>query len=99
MQWFDDPGLAIHVTTDEAFGVVLSGNPTTGYTWHAQVDTNFLELLSQEFEPGAAAIGAGGRELFCFRAQQTGNTAIAFESRRPWASKPGKQRSFQVVIR
>jgi inhibitor of cysteine peptidase len=98
MQWFDDPEVTIHVTAEEPFIIVLSGNPTTGYTWHTHVDTDYLELLSQEFKPGTVAIGAGGQELFCFRAQQRGHTAIAFEYRRPWTSEPGEQRSFQVVI-
>jgi inhibitor of cysteine peptidase len=98
VQWFEDSELTITVAPDETFGVVLSGNPTTGYAWHARVDTDYLELLAQEFEPEGAAMGAGGRELFRFRAHQRGETAIAFEYRRPWASEVRAQQSFQVII-
>jgi predicted secreted protein len=98
MQSFDDPTWAIRVAVDETFAVELAGNPTTGYTWQADIDPKHLELIEQEFEPSAAGIGAGGREVFRFHAQRAGTTEIRFVYRRPWGGPAQDQRRFRVVI-
>lgn len=98
MRRFDDPGDAIYVETEEAFVVALTGNPTTGYAWHVQIDPDYLELLRQEFEPAIVAIGAGGRELFHFRAQRAGKTWISFEYRRPWGGESRAYQQIQVLV-
>ena len=98
MRRFDDPDYAIHVEAEEAFIVALTGNPTTGYTWHLQIDPNYLELLQRQFEPATGAIGAGGRELFYFHAQHAGKTWISFEYRRPWSGEARAHQQIQVLI-
>ena len=98
MKRFDDPVGPIHVAEEEAFAITLRGNPTTGYTWHAQVDARHLDLIAQEFEPTREAVGAGGREVFHFRARSVTETEIAFEYRRPWSTEARDTKRFQVVI-
>jgi len=98
MKQFDDPVDPIHVAVEEAFAITLTGNPTTGYTWHAQVDARYLDLTAQEFEPASEAVGAGGQEVFHFRARRATETEIAFEYRRPWGTEAHDTKRFQVVI-
>jgi predicted secreted protein len=95
---FDDPTQAIHVTVDETFIIALAGNPTTGYTWQLAADPRYLDLLSEEFEPGGAAIGAGGKEAFRFHARVAGKTEIACEYRRPWGGEAVTRRRIGVII-
>ncbi len=98
MQSVDDPTWAIRVAVDGTFAVELKGNPTTGYTWQADIDPQYLELIDQEFEPRAEGVGAGGWEVFRFRALQVGATQLTFVYRRPWGGPPQDQRHFRVVI-
>lgn len=88
VQRFDEPVSPIRVTENEQFAVALAGNPTTGYVWQAAVDADYVELLSQAFEREGDAVGAGGREVFYFRAHRAGETEITFESRRAWGGSP-----------
>lgn len=98
MRRFDDPARTIRVVVDEIFAVALAGNPTTGYAWQASVDARCLDLLSQEFEPGGEAIGAGGLEVFRFRARGVCRTEIEFEYRRPWGGAARDAARFRVVV-
>jgi inhibitor of cysteine peptidase len=95
---FDDPAQAIQVAAGETFAVRLAGNPTTGYTWQANVDSSYLELVYQEFEPGGEGVGAGGHEVFRFRARETGETEIVFEYRRPWGGAARDVARFQAIV-
>jgi inhibitor of cysteine peptidase len=95
---FADPGDTICVEAGESFAIELAGNPTTGYMWQPDVDSQHLELLGQEFEPGGGGIGAGGKEIFRFRALAAGDTEIAFSYQRPWDKESHDTSSFQVAI-
>jgi len=98
MQRFDDPTQASYVAVGELFAISLAGNPTTGYTWQADADARYLELVDQSFEPGGAGAGAGGHEVFRFCAVKAGKAEIAFEYRRPWGGEARDTKRFQVVI-
>jgi inhibitor of cysteine peptidase len=98
MRRYDEPTETIQVAAHEQFAISLAANPTTGYGWQASVDRDYVELHSQEFEPGAQAPGAAGRELFQFRARQAGKTAIDFEYRRPWGGPARETRRCPVLI-
>jgi len=98
MHTFDDPVQDIGVGLGETFALALPGNPTTGYTWQADVDVAYLQLVAQEFAPQGPAVGAGGREVFRFRALQAGETELAFEYRRPWGGEARDSRRFRVLI-
>jgi inhibitor of cysteine peptidase len=98
MRRFDVPGQTIHVSAGERFAVVLEGNPSTGYTWEVSADERYLELLAQAFEPHGQGVGAGGREVFSFRALSTGQATITCEYRRPWDREARDVASFEVQI-
>jgi predicted secreted protein len=67
--------------------VTLSGNPTTGYSWHYKLsDGSILTLASSDYaaqsRPGLA--GAGGTYVWNFKAVKAGNTSITFKYYRDW---------------
>ncbi len=98
MKTHADPGTTIQVTAGEEFALELAGNPTTGYMWQITADSRHLELLGQKFEAGGEGVGAGGREVFHFRALADGETELACEYRRPWDKESRATRRFRVVI-
>jgi predicted secreted protein len=55
-------------------------------------------LLAQEFEPHGKGVGAGGQEIFVFRARSPGQATIACEYRRPWDRRAREVVSFEVQI-
>jgi inhibitor of cysteine peptidase len=95
---YADPEAAIQVAVGEQFAVELTGNPSTGYTWQVRVDGQLLELLGQEFEPSGEGVGAGGVEVFRFRAVAAGETEIACAYRRPWDTESRDTRRFRVAV-
>lgn len=98
MHRFDIPGQTIHVSVGERFAVALEGNPSTGYTWQVSTDEDYMELLAQDFEPHGQGIGAGGQEVFHFRALSPGESTITCEYRRPWDQAACDTASFEVQI-
>ena len=98
MQRYSDQDQVIRAVVEEAFAIELAGNPTTGYTWQAEVDASDLELIGQEFRPGSEGAGAAGYEIFRFLALSVGETEIAFAYQRPWAGEVRETRRFLVVI-
>ena len=98
MQRFDDPAGPIQVQARKTFSISLEGNPTTGYTWQANVESHYLAVVGQTFELNSEAVGAGGHEVFQFRARTKGTTEISFQCRRPWGGEPRDTRNLQVVI-
>ena len=95
---YSDPGTTIQVATGDRFAVELRGNPSTGYMWQADVDSQYLALLGQQFEPGGVGVGAAGNEVFQFHALAIGTTEIDCAYRRPWEKEVQEKRRFRVSI-
>ena len=75
--------------------VVLDSNPTTGYKWKMQTldGTNVQEMSAvyqpNKVEPGR--VGAGGQQIFQFKAVSAGSAKIIFNYGRPWQKEPISQ--------
>ena len=91
-------GQTVALKVGQKLTISLEGNPTTGYSWQVRAGSEHLDLLSQEYEPGGTAAGAGGVEVFRFRALAPGETEIAFDYRRPWEREVHTSRRFRVAI-
>ncbi len=96
--------MAIEVEVGQEFAITLKSNPTTGYRWRfaEPLDREILELVGSEFEgPGAGFVGAGGEEVWTFRAMRQGKTVVSLEYVRPWekGTPPAEIRTFTVLIR
>lgn len=92
--------LAITVAVGEEFTIVLDSNPTTGYTWEAAIDNELVSLIGKEYEAhGAEMLGAGGQEIFTFKAEAAGQASLAFSYLRPWESQqPERERTYQITV-
>ncbi len=96
--------MAIEVEAGQEFAVTLESNPTTGYRWRLAepLDRDILELVTSEFErPKTDLVGAGGEEVWTFRAKRSGETVVRLERVRPWERDvpPAESRAFTVLVR
>jgi len=87
--------------------VTLESNPTTGYRWE-QVESqeSYLEQMGEaEFKPSQTGepplVGAGGWEIFRFKAISAGQMTLQLVYHRSWEEgvEPLKTFSLQVVVR
>lgn len=94
----------IEVKKGSEFSVGLDSNPTTGYSWRlaCPLDGSVVALVGSEYERrGTPRIGAGGEEVWTFRAVGWGKTGIEFEYSRPWEKDrpPAEKKTFEVTVR
>ena len=97
------PRSPIHTKTGEIFSITLDSNPTTGYQWQLAnlVDEKVLKLISSEYRMAETnMVGAGGKEVWTFKALSTGQTTIVFEYVRLWEKdkEPAKKAAFTINI-
>ena len=92
----------ITVRAGDEFEIVLKANHTTGYQWRQSqdLDATMLELVGNNYEaPTVKRMGAGGQEIWSFKALKNGRTYIFMKYIRPWEeNKPADQKTFTIVI-
>jgi inhibitor of cysteine peptidase len=99
-----DPAKSIEIITGQEFAIELDANATMGYQWQLAKPLNkrIIELLSTEYRVSETGlVGAGGKEVWKFRAVNRGKTMISMKYIRPWEKDvpPEKNVQFRVVIR
>ena len=84
--------------------VRLEANHTTGYSWVFAPAVNPVlmrqgKTVYQEHVAGSS-VGAGGVEVWRFKAMKAGKQGLQFEYRRPWekGSPPAKIVTFSVTV-
>lgn len=88
-----------NIKVNESFVITLKSNPTTGYSWNADFDENFLSLVLQEYVPdNENLVGSGGVEKFTFTGLEAGTTAITMNYKRPWEEESIETQIFTVNI-
>jgi inhibitor of cysteine peptidase len=93
----------IEVEVGQEFTITLESRPTTGFRWRFRdpLDEEILELVGSEYKgPDDERIGAGGEEVWTFRAVSRGTTRVSLSYERPWEENvtPEKTRTFAVVV-
>ncbi len=102
---YSDPEETINISADKEFVVLiaLESNPSTGYSWQASYAESALELVEESYEPGEydrqGLVGAGGTELFRFRALESGETEITMVYKRSWETGVLDQKVFTVDVK
>lgn len=89
----------IEVVVGETFVFSLESNPTTGYMWHPEFDSEFLKLLNRTFIVTSPEVtGGSGIETFEFAALKQGQVLITMIYKRSWEDQHINKRSKQVNI-
>ena len=98
----NDNGRSIELQVGQVLAFTLNANPSTGYSWEmTKLDQKILQQLGEaEFTPDSALPGAGGKQIFRFKAVSAGQTALTLIYHRSWEKDvaPLKTFSLQVVV-
>lgn len=101
MKKYGDQNRMVEVMVGETFIISLDSNPTTGYVWEAQLDSNFIKHDREDdrtFYTASEEIGAGGKEEFKFQPLKSGKTEIIMLYKRVWEAEPIEKKIFNIEI-
>jgi predicted secreted protein len=102
---YTDPRKTIEVAVGREFTIVLGANRTTGYRWDLArpLDRGKVELVRNEYkiEQDGEKVGAGGKEVWTFKAIGEGKTKIALKYVRPWEKNTAgvKTVTFEIDVK
>jgi len=85
----DDNGASVTLVTGDTLELVLTSNPTTGYSWSVVEVPACLEQDGEpEYDSDAPPfmMGAGGEDTWRFVAVEPGEGTLRLEYARPWES-------------
>lgn len=94
-------GKEIEVAVGGSLIVTLESNPTTGFKWELtrSTDDAVLELVDHKFEaPESTLVGAGGKEVWAFKALKKGNSIISMKYSRPWEKGIKAAKTFVLAV-
>ncbi len=89
-----------NITQNTRFAVVLSENPSTGFSWNATLSRG-LELQSSDYRQDEAPqgmVGVGGHRTWVIVAKDTGDQKFSALYRRSWENVTGNETSYTVNI-
>lgn len=96
----------IEVKVGQEFNITLESNPSTGYGWQLSKPLNetILNLIGSEYKPSEESgliVGAGGTEIWTFRAVKSGTAEISLKYVRPWETDvpPIQEQNFGIIVR
>lgn len=97
-----DPAAPVAVREGQTFALTLRSNPTTGYIWQLAEPLNerIIRFTGNEYRSDKTGLmGAGGREIWTFKAVGSGETRINLKYVRPWEkdTAPAKTAQFRIV--
>jgi predicted secreted protein len=99
-----DPAFPIEVGVNDEFTIMLSSNPSTGHHWEITnpLDESKVTLIKKEFfGRGCMTAGAGGTDLWRFRAKSEGATEISMGHFHPYDrlhERPGPLVTYSIRI-
>ena len=104
MKEYLGPGETVALNSGGRFAVRLHSNPTTGYGWQLAkpLDEKIVVLVTNDYiHPDTRLIGAGGNEVWIFKAVGRGQVEIALKYVRPWEKDrpPAETNVFKVVVK
>lgn len=100
------------VQKGDKFLITLSANPSSGYGWDSDFDTEYLQLITDQFVPYDTPSDLNynmpykvnpcvpEKQAFEFLALKSGTTEIRFSYRRPWVKDkpPLDNKTFVIEI-
>lgn len=104
MEEYLSPGEMVAVNTGRCFAIRLKSNPTTGYGWQLAkpLDEKIVVQVTNDYvHSGSKLIGAGGHEVWIFKAVGQGQAEISLKYVRSWEKDqpPARTNVFTVVVK
>ena len=97
-----NPGEPIMVKAGQIFTIRMESNPTTGYGWQlSKTLDNKISLVTNAYiPPDSKLCGAGGHEVWTFKAVGEGQMEISMNYVRPWEKdQPARTNVFTVIVK
>lgn len=96
-------GDSINLKVEDIVVIRLESNPTTGYSWilDKKTDTLIVSMVDSEYIQSVEdkeLVGAGGHEIFTFKAVSKGKTSIILNYERPWEEDEEPLETFEINI-
>ena len=92
----------VEIAVDGSLTVTLGSNQTTGFKWElAEItDESVLEYVDDEYVPpeDTGVVGAGGKEVWTFKALKKGLTEVSMEYSRPWEGGEKAEWTFDLTV-
>jgi inhibitor of cysteine peptidase len=95
----EDAGRTIALEPSQELVVTLDSNVTTGFRWvlATEPDARVLEVVGSTYvEPDSTMLGAGGQEVWTFRAVEEGRTTLGLRYERSSGEASGAP--FELTI-
>jgi inhibitor of cysteine peptidase len=80
-------GKQVELSVGDSLAVTLASNATTGYSWSLTgiSDESVLQKAGNQYiAPKTNLVGAGGQEVWAFKALKKGTSTISMGYSRPW---------------
>ena len=95
-------GKEVALATGGTLTVTLESNITTGYSWNENAnigDKTVMQQTDHRYQSPATAIpGAGGNEVWTFKALRAGKSLISMEYRRPFEPNAPAAKTFTLTV-
>ncbi len=96
-------GDSINLKVEDIVVIRLESNLTTGYSWilDKKTDTLIVSMVDSEYIQSVEdkeLVGAGGHEIFTFKAVSKGKTSIILNYERPWEEDEEPLETFEINI-
>ena len=94
-------GKQIEIAAGGSFTVTLDSNATTGYSWELKgiSDNAVIEKTDNRYDaPTSGLMGAGGKEVWTFKALKAGTTTLSMEYSQPWEGGQKGANSFNLIV-
>ena len=97
-------GKQIELCAGDTLKIELESNPTTGFMWTlvANSGEGVLQKVDNSFEAdktvGPAVCGAGGKEVWTFKALAAGETTVSMEYSQNWEGGIKAVQSFDLTV-
>jgi len=92
----------VEVAVDGSLTVTLGSNQTTGFKWElAEItDESVLEYVDDEYVPpeDTGVVGAGGKEVWTFKAVGKGTTELSLEYSQSWEGGEKAEWTFVLTV-
>lgn len=93
----------ISARVQKTFDITVSSNPSTGFEWKLgkPLDEKLVKLVGSKYIPKKTKlIGAGGTEVWTFKALKSGKTEIMLIYLRSWEKlPPAKSEAYKIIIK
>jgi inhibitor of cysteine peptidase len=95
-------GQQVEVPVGGSLKVTLGSNRTTGFQWELTgiADPAVLQQdgESEYLSPAGSVVGAGGREVWHFKALKSGTTTISMSYNRPWEGGEKGEWTYNLTV-